>query len=238
MAKFLNVYNFVPFPVKKAECYKDEDRHTGSITFSITTKTPLFIPNTSNDDAFQLKCTANPNEKHISQDFYSYREMKVGVNYKEKPAMPVIPGSELRGMVRSIYETITDSCMGVLNDDQVPVIRTGAVYQAGLLVRKGTGYVLEPATNCPYRDKNDPNRKIYLSNDYTEGQKVYIKKIMKEDPKTGRKRPVAAECSQVKTKECTVVGYVVKGMSDGSFNKKKGIHVFAENAVRNGTTNE
>ena len=54
MAQFLNVYNFIPFPEKKAEHYQDTDKHTGVITYTITTKTPLFIPNTSNEDAFKL----------------------------------------------------------------------------------------------------------------------------------------------------------------------------------------
>lgn len=51
MKGFVNPYNFIKFPKKKAEAYPDEDCHTGVINYTITTKTPLFIPNSSSDCA-------------------------------------------------------------------------------------------------------------------------------------------------------------------------------------------
>ena len=51
--KFINPYNFISFPKRKASAYTDEDRHTGVIEYAITTKTPLFIPNSSSETAFK-----------------------------------------------------------------------------------------------------------------------------------------------------------------------------------------
>ncbi|WP_270465327.1 hypothetical protein [Holdemanella biformis] len=50
-SRFVNPYNFISLPNKKAKAYLDEDKHYGVIHYSITTKTPLFIPNSSNDKA-------------------------------------------------------------------------------------------------------------------------------------------------------------------------------------------
>ena len=36
--EFLNPYNFIPFPAKKAGAYNDTDKHTGVIEYTITTK--------------------------------------------------------------------------------------------------------------------------------------------------------------------------------------------------------
>ena len=53
MERFVNPYNFIKFPEEKAQAYTEEDWHTGVIEYSITTKTPLFIPNSSSEKAFK-----------------------------------------------------------------------------------------------------------------------------------------------------------------------------------------
>ena len=53
MRGFVNPYNFICFPKEKAHAYADEDRHTGVIHYTITTKTPLFIPNSSSETALR-----------------------------------------------------------------------------------------------------------------------------------------------------------------------------------------
>ena len=113
--KFVNPYNFIKFPEEKAQAYTEEDRHTGVIEYSITTKTPLFIPNSSSEKAF--KATDNAQEpEHKSYDFFSYTELNEEERYDGNYHVPVIPGSEMRGVVRNVYETLTDSCMGLLNE--------------------------------------------------------------------------------------------------------------------------
>lgn len=126
-SRFVNPYNFISLPEKKAYAYTDKDKHYGVIHYSITTKTPLFIPNSSNDNAFACKET-----DHKSYDFFSYTDLSNEKNVSGKYHEPVVPGSEMRGLVRSIYETLTDSCMGVLNDDY-PIKRISVAFNPGLL---------------------------------------------------------------------------------------------------------
>jgi CRISPR-associated protein (TIGR03986 family) len=126
-SRFVNPYNFISLPNKKAKAYLDEDKHYGVIHYSITTKTPLFIPNSSNDNAFGCKET-----DHKSYDFFSYTDLSNEKNVSGKYQEPVVPGSEMRGLVRNVYETLTDSCMGILNDDY-PVKRISVAFNPGLL---------------------------------------------------------------------------------------------------------
>lgn len=125
--RFVNPYNFISLPNKKASAYTDKDKHYGVIRYSITTKTPLFIPNSSNDNAFACKESG-----HKSYDFFSYTDLSNEKNVSGKYYEPVVPGSEMRGLVRNVYETLTDSCMGILNDDY-PVKRISVAFNPGLL---------------------------------------------------------------------------------------------------------
>ena len=68
MAKFVNPYNFIPIGSKKSE-NAGKGELSGVIHYSVLTKTPLFIPNTSCDATFE---TSLEEKEHISYDFYSY----------------------------------------------------------------------------------------------------------------------------------------------------------------------
>lgn len=138
--QFLNVYNFIPLPKKKAKKYEACDRHTGYIEYQITTKTPLFIPNTSNEDYFNIGV-----KDHKSYDFFSYTNL---ANDKSgKCHQPVIPGSQMRGMIRSIYETVTASCLSTLNNKADLSKRVENYYQPGLLHKVKDHYELYSATS-------------------------------------------------------------------------------------------
>lgn len=216
--EFLNVYNFMPLPEKKAEKYECQDEHTGVITYSITTKTPLFIPNTSSDHAFRMEKEV-PVE-HKSYDFYSYREMESYKTYDEEPAIPVLPGSELRGMVRGIYETLTNSCMGVLNEEVVPSLRTGEIFKAGLIYRYSEKkYGLVMAEKYRYCEGGDKFRRTYEKTKYHEGQKLYFKKLPHGKTKI-------TDCKAEPTAEFACEGYLLKGMGDRSFGKKHNASIF------------
>lgn len=168
--KFVNPYNFIPLPQKKKGAYEDPDRHTGVITYQITTKTPLFIPNTSNDNAFL--CTT---KDHKSYDFFSYHELETGVDHREHPQEPVIPGSELRGMIRGIYETLTDSCMGVFNDEVYPERRTRDAFKPGL-IHKVNENQYELCEAKDYRCRKDSDVKKYTEGKWIsfEGKQGYL----------------------------------------------------------------
>lgn len=136
MKGFVNPYNFIGFPQEKAKAYTDTDVHTGMVQYTITTKTPLFIPNSSSDKAF---VESDQTADHKSYDFFSYTEMDPGIRYENEYPIPVIPGSEIRGVVRSVYETLTDSCMGMLNSEKRMVKRSAEQFSPALIYRDNTG---------------------------------------------------------------------------------------------------
>lgn len=160
---FLNPYNFISFPQKKAEAYTDIDKHTGVIEYTITTKTPLFIPNSSSDKAFK---ESEKVTDHKSYDFFSYTNLDSKKLYENEYHLPVIPGSEMRGVVRNVYETLTDSCMGLLNEEIYPVKRSYEKFIPGLLYKNKDKLVLYSAAS--YRVD------IKISRKYKNGKKLYF----------------------------------------------------------------
>ena len=160
---FLNPYNFISFPQKKAEAYTDTDKHTGVIEYTITTKTPLFIPNSSSDKAFK---ESEKVTDHKSYDFFSYTNLDSKKTYENEYHLPVIPGSEMRGVVRNVYETLTDSCMGLLNEEIYPVKRSYEKFIPGLLYKNKDKLVLYSAAS--YRVD------IKISRKYKNGKKLYF----------------------------------------------------------------
>jgi CRISPR-associated protein (TIGR03986 family) len=110
---FHSPYNFVPAPwrrVKNADFGDDEPRGhscyfpdlwSGRITVSLTTKTPLLLPDAQNlhtDDA-QHK---------------TYPTRSVG-------GKPYLAPTSLKGMLRSAYEAVTNSRFGVFEKHDVPL---------------------------------------------------------------------------------------------------------------------
>lgn len=151
--KFLNVYNFIPLTEVKRGKRDNLDKHTGYIEYQITTKTPLFIPNTSDSDYFKR------DNEHKSYDFFSYYDLKTETEHK--PYEPVIPGSQVRGMFRSLYETLTNSCLSVINDDIELSKRSINIYSPGLLKKEGNNkfvlikaksYALLGSQNIDFKD--------------------------------------------------------------------------------------
>lgn len=144
--KFINPYNFIPLS-RDGKKYYDGDRNeeyfTGKMIVEIETKSPLFIPETIRKDE-------EDKDKHESLDFFQY-----GGN-------PVIPGSELRGMLRNVYETLTSSCMSAIDDDVEIVKRTNESYLPGLIKNENGQLSLHEAT----REREGKNTKG------NEGQKI------------------------------------------------------------------
>lgn len=77
-----------------------DDRVSGRITCTLSTLSPLIIPDTTDMDGLKLEVP-----EHKSFKFFR-------VN-----GHAMIPGSELRAMVSSVYETVTNSCMRVFDED-------------------------------------------------------------------------------------------------------------------------
>jgi len=163
--EFLNPYYFIALPDKKTEFRSDDGtKYTGKLTCELMTRTPLFIPNTSCDDAFLCNVP-----KHKSYDFYSYQELQPGEG-KQRCHEPVLPGSEIRGMLRSVFEAVSGSCLSMINDDMLITNRCApdARLKPGLLKREKDGIVLIPAT-AAYVEKENV-RKL----EFQDGEKVFF----------------------------------------------------------------
>ena len=109
----INPYNFVPLagdqPTRQA--WQDIPRHhclseetfSGELEVKIYTMTPVFIPSTLPGEIHLGPCGCNPNcsrEKRTFKRFHYNSDNK-----------PTIPASSLKGMIRAVFEGLTNSCM-------------------------------------------------------------------------------------------------------------------------------
>lgn len=219
MAKFINPYNFIPIGSKKSG-NAGKGELSGVIHYSVLTKTPLFIPNTSCDATFE---TSLEEKEHISYDFYSYHNQHPAEKGKKVPCyQPVIPGSEIRGMFRSNFEILTSSCLSSLDSDMLLSKRTMESFLPGLIYRDprtGT-YTLYAAEDVLWRTEgennlrtkrnwdaeNDYSLKCYRQKDFKEGEKVCFKKYSRKQGK-----PLAEYVRKYEANADGFVGYIIKG---------------------------
>lgn len=104
---FVNPYNFVRTKRNNAEreaigeneSGTESDRLTGKLKCRIYLKTPLAIPD--------IESVTYDEKKHPTYSFF-----RMGDTY-------TIPGSTLRGSIRSVYETLTESCYVTMIDDEL-----------------------------------------------------------------------------------------------------------------------
>ncbi len=125
----INPYTFVPIRTEKIQrqngeaYYAKGNLHTGVLECTLQVKTPLAIPNI--EKAF-------PDPKHSDHVCYPF--------YREDD-QAVIPGSSLRGMLRSVYETITGSCFSTMKAD-TPLSSRDRQYVPGILRKENGTMVL------------------------------------------------------------------------------------------------
>jgi len=131
---FVNPYNFISLPNDKVqklsledEKYTKGEKLTGKLVCRLVTKTPLIIPD------HERKINKSKDEPY---DRYPF--MKAFADGEE---LPMIPGSSIRGVVRNVFETLTDSCVRT-NDDYYFSSRTGLAKWPGLLRKTEDGWVL------------------------------------------------------------------------------------------------
>lgn len=98
---FVNPYNFVRFDKDVKRSTPSEGELTGILNCKLITKTPLSLPDHETKSVKGL----NNKDEHPSYEFFK-------VNGK-----PTITGSEIRGMIRSSYEAISNSCFSVNNNN-------------------------------------------------------------------------------------------------------------------------
>ncbi len=124
---FINPYTFVPTPKKQpvrrealGEHY-NTSLHTGVLQCRLYVRTPLGIPDAVTEEEIG---------GHRKYRFFSYTE--------EGKRVLVIPGSALRGTVRSVFEAATDSCFSTLRDNTglSKRIESRGAYKPGILKRE------------------------------------------------------------------------------------------------------
>ena len=125
LSGFVNPYTF--FPIEDEQPWRerpsvDYDGLTGklSCTLEVREDSTLFIPNTTG-------CFRRGD--HKCYDFFSRDDLSAAASQSETlpaapPGLPIIPGSEIRGMVRSVYEQLTNSCLPVIDEKTKPIKRT------------------------------------------------------------------------------------------------------------------
>lgn len=213
---FINPYNFIGLSdAPKREKEEAGERYTGYIEYSLTTRSSLFIPNTTSDKAFRYEKNQedDPKGEHSLYDFFSYNILDKDKVYDEEYFLPVIPGSEVRGMIRSIYETLTNSCLSVVDGEKRIGKRTVEYFKPGILKWDNNGDIsLYSARDAIYRDKNDFSKKYDRSCPYSDGAEV---SFTKSNPPKSYIKPNVIEIfagGQQKGKRGNLyTGYLLKG---------------------------
>ena len=160
---FINPYTFVPINPKSKHVQptSNSNLHSGVITCEIRLKTPLIIPDTY----------ARYLDKYY-KDHYHYPFMTIG------GGEPLIPASSIRGPVRSVYETYTESCFGTIKRivtsegqeiGQTITARTNSPFNPCVVEFNDGVISLKKAKRYKYR-KNEARKKY--QNGY--GQEVYF----------------------------------------------------------------
>jgi|LSQX01.1.fsa_nt_gb hypothetical protein len=136
MKEFINPYHFISIDQKvfrqPVRSWTQNASLTGYIDCDLLTLSPIFIPNTSNDSAF-------PDEARDiglkSYDFFSYRNLAYMADCRNVYSRPIIPGSSVRGVVRSAYEAAFNGCLSQLDPEDKAVLyrRTAIPKNPGLL---------------------------------------------------------------------------------------------------------
>lgn len=121
---FINPYTFVSVKdeiknKQNAESRKEESLLTGCIKCKLTVETPLAIP-----DALT--------KKEMVKEHFRYDAFRMGDEV-------VIPGSSIRGALRSVYEALTNSCMVTTNGEEHITKRSDlGVFRPGVLKLEST----------------------------------------------------------------------------------------------------
>ncbi len=95
--RFINPYSFVSLGSDVQRAEPVDGTLSGKIKVSLIVRTPLAIPDTENVTTDEIG--------HKTFPFFRVDDK------------PVIPGSQIRGMLRSAYETLSNSCLSVNNNN-------------------------------------------------------------------------------------------------------------------------
>ena len=166
--KYINPYNFVQLEdnCTRSDATKYDGNLTGYINCTLTTKTPLIIPDTEEKNVEKEKLVKDGKNmgEHVHYKFYSYGDNN-----------PIIPGSELRGMLRNDFELFTNSCMSSIDADKTFISRTKEVKKPGILKKDEDGvwrlYEAERYAICTYSNSKEKGK---LDNKYRYLEKYKV----------------------------------------------------------------
>lgn len=203
---FTNPYTFLPIKDSKPNREKlGKGNLTGRISCSLEIHSPTFIPNTSKE--------FNVNGNAKAYDFFSYENLSKEKRFpKNEPKEPRIPGSEIRGMLRNIYEQLTNSCFSVVDDKNLTHMRTSLPKKAGLWDMR-TGRIIPCEKVMLNTGHTNFGCKVF-KNQFASGEKVVVTKS--KNRFRGKKHMpyyVESICSFEADTNKGDVGYVVIGES-------------------------
>lgn len=162
---FINPYTFVPLnKEKKIIPQVTKGPLSGVIEYTLTPIGDIFIPDTSNDKAFNQSTIK---KEHKSYDFFN---LDNPYSPQATPKRVAIPGSAIKGALRTVYEALCDGCMSAI--ENIPLSkRSPTIKQPGLLIKNGSDYELYQAKrymlNAPVKTTKG---KRYID---VAGEKVY-----------------------------------------------------------------
>jgi CRISPR-associated protein (TIGR03986 family) len=169
---FVNPYHFVSLEEKAQrginykEIKESNQTLTGWIECRLKTLTPIFIPNTGNENAFSTFQELTGKECK-SYDFFSYGD-----------GIPVIPGSEIKGMIRTAFEAVTNSCLSTVEEEKVLYKRTTQPGKPGRLFQDSDGsWKIQPCERYGvnfFKLSKDPYGPFDTPS-FREGQELYFK---------------------------------------------------------------
>lgn len=141
--QFVNPYNFAMmsdrYMVRKTreDWFGDkEKRLTGSINCRLSVVTPLALPDHAPTSPAKIEFSdVKDNDGKIIGKHFSYPYVSIDGK------TPMIPGSELRGMIRNVYETVTNSCMSVFDNSPLTG-RSSEPKKPGILIKEADGWML------------------------------------------------------------------------------------------------
>jgi CRISPR-associated protein (TIGR03986 family) len=151
-------YNFVPLPevvvtaVDNADDLPSHDRHyadhhTGHFEVTLTTKSPLYVRCPFTRDEFDLDEQGKDRSGHEVNNQTPYADRIRNTPhffYRRNPNEPVIPGSSLRGMIRSVLEIASYGKVQWVTDKKlffrtVDATALGKYYSSRIMDQGATG---------------------------------------------------------------------------------------------------
>ena len=124
MPQAVNPYNFVPFggvPARKAldEYYADPaSLLTGWIDVAVIAKTPVIVPDGAK---YREELPGGETDEEKAHKIYTF--------FQKPDGRYAIPGSGIRGVLRSAYEAVTNSCLPFVMDNK-PISQRMPLYSA------------------------------------------------------------------------------------------------------------